>query len=589
MKDRVHGLDWSRTPLGPVADWPAPLKTAVSIMLESPAQVAMFVGPEFVALYNDAYAPSIGAKHPASLGRPARETWGDELWSDLGPMLKEVLTTGRPIAQRDHPFHLDRNGFPETVYVDISYSPVRDGETILAVLCIVSETTGRVRAETRMRQNEEQLRMLFSQAQAGFAVSEPSGRLVMVNERFCELTGYAQEELIGQRLEQLVDTDDFLRGQHHHRQLIRAGKSYSVEERLTRKDGSPVWVQRSTGPILDLEGKISQISSIVTDITERRRAEVHGRRLAAIIASSGDAILSTDLEMRITSWNAGAERLYGYTVEEAVGMPVTILVPPDRAAEEPAIIARIRTGKQVETHETLRQHKSGRPIEVSLTVSPVFNEYGQVVGASKIARDITERRNAERMQKILLGEMKHRVKNILATVHAIARQSFQKLRAPEVDVFNARLQSLSRAQDLITREARDGAELSALIDEVIAPYHPERFRIIGPRLLLSGRAALSFTLGLHELATNAAKYGALASPGGAVELEWRLVGAAFEMTWRETGGAAVAPPKRRGYGSLLIENVMASEMNGRVTLEYLPEGLFCRLTAPVEQDWIQPG
>ncbi|WFU39595.1 HWE histidine kinase domain-containing protein [Bradyrhizobium sp. CB82] len=147
----IRSLDWSATSLGPIVGWPTHLKGAVSLMLPAKAQIVLFWGPEFVALYNDAYAPTIGQKHPRALGRPARENWA-ELWDDLEPLLRRVLDTGETVFAKDRPFYIERHGYPETVYFDISYSPVQDetGE-IGGVLCIVSETTERVVAQERQR------------------------------------------------------------------------------------------------------------------------------------------------------------------------------------------------------------------------------------------------------------------------------------------------------------------------------------------------------------------------------------------------------------------------------------------------------
>src|ERR1700750_1140432 len=158
----MRAVDWSTTSLGPVAGWPAHLKSAVSLMLPAKAQIVLFWGPEFVALYNDAYAPSIGQKHPRALGRPARESW-TELWDDLEPLLRRVLETGETVFAKDRPFYIERHGYPENVYFDISYSPVRDeaGE-IGGVLCIVSETTERIVAQRERAKTEKRLNQALS-------------------------------------------------------------------------------------------------------------------------------------------------------------------------------------------------------------------------------------------------------------------------------------------------------------------------------------------------------------------------------------------------------------------------------------------
>ncbi|MHC2463982.1 HWE histidine kinase domain-containing protein [Bradyrhizobium embrapense] len=176
----IRSLDWSATGLGPIAEWPAHLKSAVSLMLPAKAQIVLFWGPEFVALYNDAYAPSIGQKHPTALGRPARENWA-ELWDDLEPLLRSVLNTGETVFAKDRPFYIERHGYPETVYFDISYSPVQNeaGE-IGGVLCIVSETTERVSAQERQRllarEANHRVKNMFAVFQGIISLSARSAR-----------------------------------------------------------------------------------------------------------------------------------------------------------------------------------------------------------------------------------------------------------------------------------------------------------------------------------------------------------------------------------------------------------------------------
>ena len=160
----MRALDWSMTSLGPISGWPAHLKSAVSLMLPAEAQIVLFWGPEFVALYNDAYAPTIGDKHPRALGRPARENWA-ELWDDLEPLLRRVLETGETVFAKDRPFYIERHGYPENVYFDISYSPVQsEAGEIGGVLCIVSETTERVVAQRELARAQERLTQALSAA-----------------------------------------------------------------------------------------------------------------------------------------------------------------------------------------------------------------------------------------------------------------------------------------------------------------------------------------------------------------------------------------------------------------------------------------
>jgi PAS domain S-box-containing protein len=158
----IRAFDWSTTSLGPITGWPVHLKGTVSLMLPAKAQIVLFWGPEFIALYNDAYAPTIGEKHPRALGRPARENWA-ELWDDLESLLRRVLDTGETVFAKDRPFYIERHGYPEDVHFDISYSPVRDeaGE-IGGVLCIVSETTERVVAQRELAKTQKRLNQALS-------------------------------------------------------------------------------------------------------------------------------------------------------------------------------------------------------------------------------------------------------------------------------------------------------------------------------------------------------------------------------------------------------------------------------------------
>ncbi|OWW00205.1 PAS domain S-box protein [Rhizobium sp. R693] len=586
MADRIYGDDWEASGLGPPSSWPPCLKSAVDIMLPAKAQIVIFWGPDFIAFYNDAYAPTIGSKHPQALGRPARENWS-ELWSDLEPLLRRVLDDGETVVAEDRPFYIERHGYPETVHFDISYSPIRDDAgKVGGVFCIVSETTERVKSETALRESEERFRAIFSQSAAGIGQSDLAGRLLLVNSRFCEIIGYSEAELLKMRVQDITfprDLDDYV---HAFRTMLQTGQSFEIEKRFVRKDGSLVWVANSVSPMRDANGDIRQAATVVVDITERKRAQEVERRLAAIIASSDDAILSTDLNMRITSWNSGAEKLYGYSAEEAIGHSVVLLVPDDRIEEEPAIIRQVSAGLKVDPYETKRRRKDGRLVDVLLSVSPIFDPYGRIVGASKIAHDISARKEAERLQTVLVGELNHRVKNVLATVMAIARQTLGREEANQagVDAFEARLALMSRAHDLLTHGNWEQAELETVVRQALSPYQPDRISISGPPIQLAPRAVVSISLALHELATNAAKYGALSVKDGRVSIEWSFPGddpARLRLQWRETGGPSVVQPSRKGFGSRLIESLLAAELKGDVTITYDPAGVICVVNAPI--------
>src|SRR4029079_5466872 len=194
-----------------------------------------------------------------------------------------------------------------------------------------------------------------------------------------------------------------------------------------------------------------------------------------------DAIVSKDLNGIITSWNGGAERLFGYKPHEVIGKPITILIPPDRMGEEPEIIGRVRRGERVDHYDTVRRRKDGSLIDISLTVSPLKDGDGRIIGASKIARDITERKRAQEQQKLLVKEMQHRIKNSLATIQAIATQTLNQ-HAKERDAFIARLHALGNAHDLLTSEPWESAPLRGVVTKALEPFQEslhERITIDG--------------------------------------------------------------------------------------------------------------
>ena len=235
-----------------------------------------------------------------------------------------------------------------------------------------------------------------------------------------------------------------------------------------------------------------------------RESENRLRWLASIVESSDDAIVSKNLDGIITSWNTGAERVFGYTAEEAIGQPITIVIPQDRQNEERGILTRIRRGERIDHFETIRQRKHGSLIVVSITVSPVKNAEGKIVGASKIARDITEqKRNLEQIA-ILAREAEHRSKNLLATVQATVRLSQSDTPEGLKQAIAGRIMALANVHSLFVETRWIGAELSAIATQELAPYSEQdkrRVRIDGPQVLLEPNAAQAIAVTLHELAT----------------------------------------------------------------------------------------
>ena len=308
------------------------------------------------------------------------------------------------------------------------------------------------------------------------------------------------------------------------------------------------------------------------------------QRIASIVESSDDAIVSKDLNGVIINWNQGAERIFGYTAEEVVGKPITILIPPDRHDEEPSILERIRRGERVEHFETVRMRKHGSRVDISLTISPVKNAEGKIIGASKIARDITERKRSEAQIAILAREAEHRAKNVLATVQATVHLTQSDTPEGLKQAIEGRIQALANVHRLFVESRWEGADLHGLAQEELAAYSPgreTRVQIDGPSVLLEPNAAQAIAVILHELATNAAKYGALSVPNGHVRIEWsHEQNGQLVLRWTEKGGPPVEPPTHRGFGARVMENMVRGQFKGELKFDWHPEGLACEIVLP---------
>jgi PAS domain S-box-containing protein len=382
---------------------------------------------------------------------------------------------------------------------------------------------------------------------------------------------------------------------------VKEGRdSYEAEYRITRpSDGEVRWIFGRGRVIRDRDGSVLRYAGVDIDITDRKIIEEAALRLVSIVESSNDAILSKSLDGIITSWNDGATRLLGYSAEEIVGRPVAIILPEDRHDEETRILDRIRRGERVDVYETVRRRKDGSLVEISLTASPIKDTSGRVIGASTIARDISERRRAEQQERLLLREMNHRIMNLFALASGVVTLSAQSAKtAPELaEMIRDRLGALARAHALtlpeITGEGTKverSTTLADLLRTVLSPYtagpnqETGETTISGPDILIGAKAGGSFALLLHEFATNAAKYGALSRAGGRVNVDWSVANGELHLTWTERGGPSLAhAPDFQGFGTRLIDRILADAFGGKIVRDWAREGLAIRLSVPMDR------
>lgn len=329
------------------------------------------------------------------------------------------------------------------------------------------------------------------------------------------------------------------------------------------------------------------------DVTESLHHELDRGQLAAIVDSSWDAIIGYTLEDTISSWNASAERIFGYSAEEAMGKPLSMLFPagaPGQSADNSALRG---TGDRAPEFDTIWQARNGQEIPISVANSPVRDAAGRLIAGSLIARDITDRRKAESHASMMLGELNHRVKNTLASVHAIALQTLTT--SPSIEEFRtsffARLKALSETHNLLAADAWHGVDLATLVRAELAPYELDgatsRVHLLGENLQLSPKIALALSMALHELTTNAMKYGALSNAYGSVNVSWTTQQieqrAWLNLSWQESDGPEVAIPTTRGFGIRLITGGLAYELDGDATVEFLPTGVRCAIALPLTE------
>ena len=316
-------------------------------------------------------------------------------------------------------------------------------------------------------------------------------------------------------------------------------------------------------------------------------------RLAAIVDSSFDAIISKDLNGTIISWNRAAEHFFGYSAEEIIGQNIRKLIPESHQSEEDSIIARVRAGEVVEPFETIRLRKDGSFIPISLTVSPIRDDHGNIVGASKIARDITAARDNERRIRLLLREVNHRVKNQYAVILSIIRETAK--RAQNIDDFQdqirERITSLASSHDILVAADWNGGDLATLIHDQLKPFrHDELVTVSGPELRLSAHAVLHIGMAIHELGTNSAKYGVLASSTGKVTINWtteiKKDVESLKLRWEETNttdSLGLSQEQKAGFGYIVLQRATPQALGGTANLTVEKSQRVWELNAPLKE------
>jgi PAS domain S-box-containing protein len=411
MAGLIREHDWSRTPLGPIEGWSEALLATANLMVHSPFPTILSWGPEMVFLYNDAAISTLTVKHPSALGRLYRDVF-DEAWDLVSADLEACFYRGET-AVRDNMFiPILFNGVLEDHYWSYSLIPVYENGKIAGVYDAFRNMTETVVGAQKLRESEARLKLATEVAQLGvFVWDTAEDRGSWENDRVYEIFRRARED-------GPVNGEEFLRDFLHpdFRDAFRQAVERTLQQGalqfeglMYRTDGTLCRIELNGNLQPEVKGSKGRILGTIRDVTELRKSEETLRdnakrlgELAAIVASSEDVILSKDLNGIITSWNDAATTVFGYSAEEMIGASILKLIPEDLHSDEKTIIENIRAGRRVEHFETVRLTKSGKRIDVSLTVSPVKDASGQVIGASKILRDVSNRKRLE--QSVLQAE-----------------------------------------------------------------------------------------------------------------------------------------------------------------------------------------
>lgn len=473
----------------------------------------------------------------------------------------------------------------------------RDGEFV-NTRCFSVDVTAAREAEAARLEAERRLEKTYESVTVGIGETDEDGRFLTVNPAFTIITGYSREELIGMSFEQLTHPDD--RGADlalYRDQVAGRREAYSIEKRYRRKDGGEVFVEVLSSSVRTGDGRFLYGVRVVKDVTDRKRVEQRlqesEQRSRELLDALPIAVYTTDADGRITYYNEAAVAFSGrrptlgldeWCVCWKLLWPDGTPLPHD---ESPMAMA-LKEGQEARGVEAVAERPDGARRTFTPYPTLLRDSKGQVVGAINVLVDITDRKQADEEQKLLIDELNHRVKNTLATVQSISLHTHRSTPEAFVERFEDRLLALSKAHDLLTRRRWTGVGLGELLEQELAPYSDaDQSRIVldGPELTLSARTGLALGMVLHELVTNAAKYGALSADGGRVQVAWsqeqdgsRKI---LNIRWIESGGPAVEAPTRRGFGRQLIERNVTRDLGGQADLQFLPRGLRCLVSVPV--------
>lgn len=455
-----------------------------------------------------------------------------------------------------------------------------------------ADVTDERAAAAALAESEAKYRQVVDSSPDAIAM-HADGKVVFVNATGLRLLGASSpSEVLGRPFLDFVHPEERPSSIDRARLILESGRElHPTERRLLRLDGSTLEVELAAAPCMH-EGRPAAMI-FARDLTERKRAErllrQSEQRLSQLVRQSPLGAIVWDLDFKVVEWNPAAERMFGYAERDAVGRHAEFIVPPEARSHVDSVWAALvkNSGGTHSTNENLT--RDGRRIYCDWYNTPLIDADGRVFGVASLVDDVSDRLRAEERQRLLMLELDHRVKNNLAVVVSLAEHTLHTATSlPEFsEGFLGRVRALARMHTLLAQSRWKGAPLRELLERSLEAFTAGdrgRISMVGPDVSLVTREASSINMVVHELATNAVKYGALSAPDGRVLIEWSVAdegaGETLALTWAETGGPPVIAPARRGVGLTVIQEAIGYELGGKVDLQFAPSGVRCEMVIP---------
>ncbi len=453
----------------------------------------------------------------------------------------------------------------------------------------------RVRSEAILRESEDRFRNIADHTPVMLWVTDETGYCTYLNKTWYDFTGQAEHEGEGFGWLNAVNDDDRPEAERAFVTANEAQTGYETDFRLRRADGTYRWCIDAAAPRFDGSGNFLGYVGSVIDVEERRESIERVRRseeqLRAVIDQMPvGVIIARAPSGEIFLFNQALEDMLGHSIlpestdtyhryggVDADGRPI--------GSEEYPLYRAVTFQETVTDHELLYRRPDGKTVNLLAQAAPILDHDGKAEIAIVALQDITGRKQAEAHQQLLINELSHRAKNLLAIIQSIAQQSFRgdDPTSAQLARFEGRLGALSAAHGILTQEKWEAVPLRRLICDTFTAVRLDDERLVmeGPDLMLPPKVSVSLAMAIHELATNATKYGSLTRDEGTVSIRWRNEDDRLRLTWKEYGGPHVSLPTKRGFGTRMIERGLAAELGGEVRIHYDSDGVRCEVDAPM--------